>query len=81
MSVTVRIPRVLSQAVTSGMRHQAAGETLAAVLENLFSQEPGLENHLLDEGGRRVVDPARPAPPRAAAPLRVSATAPLLLRS
>jgi len=52
MSVTVRIPRVLSQAVTSGVRHEAEGETLAAVLENLFSREPGLENHLLDEEGR-----------------------------
>ena len=52
MSVTVRIPRVLSQAVTSGMRHQAEGETLAAVLGDLFSREPGLKNHLLDEDGR-----------------------------
>jgi sulfur-carrier protein len=52
MSVTVRIPRVLSQAVTTGVRHQAEGETLAGVLENLFSREPGLENHLLDEDGR-----------------------------
>ena len=52
MSVTVRIPRVLSQAVTSGVRHQAEGENLAEVLENLFSREPGLENHLLDEDGR-----------------------------
>jgi sulfur-carrier protein len=51
MSVTVRIPRVLSQAVTSGVRHQAEGENLAEVLENLFSREPGLENHLLDEDG------------------------------
>ena len=52
MSVTVRIPRVLSQAVTSGVRHEAEGDTLAAVLDNLFTREPGLENHLLDEEGR-----------------------------
>ena len=52
MSVTVRIPRVLSQAVTTGLRHEAAGETLRAVLEDLFTREPGLENHLLDEDGR-----------------------------
>ena len=51
MSVTVRIPRVLSQAVTTGLRHEAEGETLGAVLESLFTQEPGLENHLLDEDG------------------------------
>jgi molybdopterin converting factor small subunit len=49
MSITVRIPRVLSQAVTSGLRHQAEGETLGAVLDDLFIREPGLENHLLDE--------------------------------
>lgn len=52
MTVTVRIPRVLSQAVTTGLRHQADGETLGAVLESLFSNEPGLRNHLLDERGR-----------------------------
>ena len=52
MSVTVRIPRVLSQAVTTGLRHEAEGQTLGAVLESLFSREPGLENHLLDEVGR-----------------------------
>lgn len=52
MSVSVRIPRVLSQAVTTGQRHEAEGETLGAVLENLFAREPGLENHLLDEEGR-----------------------------
>jgi sulfur-carrier protein len=51
MSVTVRIPRVLSQAVTTGLRHEAEGETLGAVLESLFAREPGLENHLLDEEG------------------------------
>ena len=51
MSVTVRIPRVLSQAVTTGLRHEAEGETLGAVLESLFAREPGLENHLLDEDG------------------------------
>lgn len=52
MSVTVRIPRVLSQVVTTGLRHEAEGETLRAVLEDLFDREPGLENHLLDEDGR-----------------------------
>jgi sulfur-carrier protein len=52
MSVIVRIPRVLSQAVTTGLRHQADGETLGAVLADLFTREPGLENHLLDEAGK-----------------------------
>lgn len=52
MSVTVRIPRVLSQAVTTGLRHEAEGATLGAVLDDLFIREPGLENHLLDEDGK-----------------------------
>jgi len=52
MSVTVRLPRLLDQAVAGGLRRQANGETLAAVLESLFVDEPGLKNHLLDESGR-----------------------------
>lgn len=52
MTVTVRLPRLLDQVVTSGSRRRADGETLAAVLDNLFVDEPGLKNHLLDESGR-----------------------------
>ena len=52
MSVTVTLPRVLTQAVTTGARHQAEGETLGEVLDSLFVDEPGLRNHLLDESGR-----------------------------
>lgn len=51
MSVTVKLPRVLTQAVTSGTHHRAEGETLSEVLESLFADEPGLRNHLLDETG------------------------------
>lgn len=51
MSVTIRLPRVLAQAVTTGPRHQAEGDTLGAVLNSLFAGEPGLRNHLLDENG------------------------------
>jgi hypothetical protein len=51
MTVTVKLPRVLTHAVTTGARHQAEGATLAEVLENLFAEEPGLRNHLLDESG------------------------------
>ena len=46
MSVTVRIPRVLSQAVTTGLRHEAEGETLGAVLESLFTQGAGAREPL-----------------------------------
>ena len=52
MTVTVRLPRILAQAVTNGPRLQAEGETLGEVLDSLFSQEPGLRNHLVDERGR-----------------------------
>jgi hypothetical protein len=52
MSVTVRLPRVLAQAVTTGLRHQAEGDTLGEVLESLFTREPGLRNHVLDESGK-----------------------------
>jgi hypothetical protein len=51
MTVTVKLPRVLTHAMTTGARHQAEGDTLAEVLESLFVAEPGLRNHLLDESG------------------------------
>jgi hypothetical protein len=51
MTVTVKLPRVLTHAVTTGARHQAEGDTLAEVLESLFENEPGLRNHLIDEAG------------------------------
>ena len=51
MSVTVKLPRVLTHAVTTGARHQVEGGTLGEVLESLFATEPGLRNHLLDESG------------------------------
>jgi molybdopterin converting factor small subunit len=51
MTVTVKLPRVLTHAVTTGARHEAEGATLGEVLESLFSDEPGLRNQLLDEDG------------------------------
>jgi sulfur-carrier protein len=51
MSVTVKLPRVLTHAITTGARHQAEGDTLGEVLESLFAEEPGLRNHLLDDAG------------------------------
>jgi hypothetical protein len=51
MSVTVKLPRVLTHAVTTGARHETEGSTLGEVLTNLFADEPGLRNHLLDETG------------------------------
>ena len=51
MSVTVRLPRLLDQEVTGGLRQQADGDTLAAVLDDLFVSEPGLRSHILEETG------------------------------
>ena len=52
MSVSVRLPRVLSEAVGVGPRHEAEGNTLGEVLDDLFALHPGLRNHVLDEQGR-----------------------------
>jgi molybdopterin converting factor small subunit len=52
MSVTVRLPRVLTQAVGIVQRHEADGHNLGEVLDDLFAREPSLRSHLLDEEGR-----------------------------
>jgi molybdopterin synthase sulfur carrier subunit len=52
MSVSVRLPRVLTQSVNTGLRHHVDGRTLREVLDNLFAVEPGLRNHILEEDGR-----------------------------
>lgn len=52
MTVSVRLPRVLTETVGSGQRHEVDGRTLGEVLESLFATEPGLRSHLLDETGR-----------------------------
>jgi molybdopterin converting factor small subunit len=51
LSATVLLPRVLSQVTTSGRRCEAEGDSLGEVLESLFSLEPALRPHLLDEEG------------------------------
>ncbi len=51
MTAEVRLPRVLTQAVKTGLRHEVAGEDVAHVLRSLFQVEPGLRNHLIDETG------------------------------
>jgi len=52
MSATVRLPRVLSEVVTSGRRHEVEGDSVTEVLTSLFSAEPALRFHLLDEVGQ-----------------------------
>ena len=52
MTVKVRLPRILSQAVKSGLRHEVNGDDVSQVLKDLFATEPGLRNHLIDEDGK-----------------------------
>ncbi len=52
MTATVRLPRILTHSVKTGLRHEVEGQTLGEVLDSLFAGEPGLKNHLLDESGR-----------------------------
>lgn len=52
MTATLRLPRVLATVANTELSHQVEGDTLALTLEDLFRREPGLRNHLLDEGGR-----------------------------
>jgi hypothetical protein len=52
MTVEVRLPRVLTQAVKTGLRHEVTGEDVDQVLRHLFEAEPGLRNHLIDESGQ-----------------------------
>jgi sulfur-carrier protein len=48
---TVRLPRLLTGSVRSGLRHEVSGSTLSQALESLFTLEPGLRVHILDEDG------------------------------
>jgi len=52
MTVKVRLPRILTQAVRDGLRHEVTGDDVGQVLHGLFEKEPGVRNHLIDEDGR-----------------------------
>ncbi|HET7847169.1 MAG TPA: MoaD/ThiS family protein [Acidimicrobiia bacterium] len=52
MTVKVRLPRILDQAVKEGLRHEVTGQDVHEVLQGLFDREPGVRNHLIDEDGR-----------------------------
>jgi len=52
MTVKVRLPRILTQAVRDGLRHELTGGDVGQVLDRLFEAEPGLRNHLIDEDGQ-----------------------------
>lgn len=51
MTATVRLPRMLSDAMNSDTRVEAEGPTVSAAFADLFQRQPGLRNHILDELG------------------------------
>ena len=52
MTATVRLPRILTQAVSGGVRQEIdGGGSLREALDRLFVSEPGLRNHLLNDQG------------------------------
>jgi molybdopterin converting factor small subunit len=52
MTVKIRLPRILDQAVREGLRHEVVGQDVGEVLQRLFDKEPGVRNHLIDEDGK-----------------------------
>lgn len=48
---TVRLPRLLEGAARGKLRHDVPVGTLGEALDGLFSSEPALRPHLLDEAG------------------------------
>lgn len=51
MTASIKLPRMLAETVKTGNVHTVKGSTLAGALEDLFSQVPGLRNHIVDETG------------------------------
>ena len=51
MTVRLRLPRLLSDAVKSGVDQELTGGTVDEVLADLFRREPGVRNHIIDETG------------------------------
>lgn len=51
MTAKLRLPRMLSHSVRSGLDQQVAGETVREAISALFAKEPGLRTHLVDEQG------------------------------
>ena len=51
MTAELRLPRLLAEIANTGPAHPVVGSTVAEALDDLFSQLPGLRNHVLDEAG------------------------------
>jgi hypothetical protein len=51
MTAKVSLPRMLSQTANTTPTHGVEGRTVKEALVDLFRQEPGLRNHIVDETG------------------------------
>lgn len=51
MTATLKLPSILSEAVDTERTHSVSGPDVAAALSDLFSRQPGLRNHVVDETG------------------------------
>lgn len=51
MNVEVRIPRMLSETVKTDAIHTVTGASVAEALRGLFSDVPGLRQHIVNESG------------------------------
>lgn len=49
---TLRLPRILTETIGVSSTHDVEGATVRETLESLFTAEPGLRNHILDESAR-----------------------------
>ena len=53
MAIEVRIPTILRQYTGGAKAVDGAGDTLAAVIDDLESRHPGLRDRLVDDDGLR----------------------------
>lgn len=51
MTSTIRLPRLLAETANTHDSHPVSGSTVAETFDDLFSELPGLRNHVLDETG------------------------------
>ena len=51
MSATLRLSQMLAEAVGADATQVVSGSTVAGVLDDLFTNRPGLRGHVVDETG------------------------------
>lgn len=51
MTATLRITRMLAETANTPVAHRVTGSSVTEVLGALFTAEPGLRGHILDETG------------------------------